>query len=205
MYKTLVILFAIFLAGCGGSDDAPDDGADAQANAKRPDGMSREFLAGVVERMEKEYPPTGHDIWTLADEVLSHGDNPSNEEFERRLTNAVLAALRVRAENIFAAVCVGRDPPGTDDLKFIVINRTGRPVAAVDGVLQIRSKFGSTVESLKLKIDKPIPPGGQADHRGHWSLPDSLLEQLSEGDKRYQTVFIAGKVTYGDGTVEQFP
>ena len=213
MRKMLLVAFAIFLIGCErGADrdadrtgDSPDVDPRTQALARRPVGMSPEFIEGLVVKMEKDYPPTGHDTWALVNDILSHGDNPSGSEFEKRLTQVVLKALRVRAENIFSAVCIGRDPPGTDDLKFVLTNRTGRKVSAVDGVLQIRNKFGNVIEALKLRVDKPMPPGGELTCGGHWSLPSELLNQLSARDERYQLKFISAKVTYGDGTVEQFP
>lgn len=208
MRQTLVVTFAILLTGCGGDDRSPD-AAEAdprrRALARRPEGMSAEFIEGLVAKMERDYPPTGHDTWVLADDILSHGDNPSNTEFERRLTRAVLKALRTRAENIFAVVCIGRDPPDTDDLKFVLTNRTGRKVSAAAGVIQVRNKFGSSIESLKLEVDKPIAPGGQAVCGGHWSLPAGLLDQLAAADERYQLKFVATKVAYADGTVELFP
>jgi hypothetical protein len=209
----LLVAFAIFLAGCGAGDDRDTDRTETpsetdprtRALSRRPEGMSAEFIEGLVAKMEKDYPPTGHDTWTLVDDVLSHVDNPSGSEFENRLKQTVLKALRIRAENIFAIVCLGRDPPGTDDLKFVLTNRTGRKVSAVDGVLQIRSKFGNIIESLKLSVDKPIAPGGELTCGGHWSLRSELLDQLSARDERYQLKFVAAKVTYDDGTVEQFP
>ena len=209
MRQLLVVTFAIFLAGCGQGDDPPGDatGADARtrALARRTGEMSAEFLEGLVAKMEKDYPPTGHDMWTLVDDLLSHGDNTSNAEFERRLKQVVLKALRTRAENIFAAAFVGRDPPDTDDLKFAITNRTGRKVSEVAGVMQIRGSFGSTVESLKLKVDKPIAVGGQAYCGGHWTLPTGLLDQLTAKNTRYELRFVAARVLYTDGTVEVFP
>ena len=213
MRQTLVVTFAILIAGCGRGDDRdadrPEESSGAEARkralARLPAGMSPEFIEGLVAKMERDYPPTGHDTWALAADILSAGDNPSNAEFERRLRQVVLSALRTRAENIFAVVCIGRDPPGTDDLKFAITNRTGRKASAAAGVIQVRNKFGSSIESLKLKVDKPIAPGGQAVCGGHWSLPAGLLDQLAAADERYQLKFVATKVTYADGTVELFP
>jgi hypothetical protein len=212
MRKMLLVTFAILLAGCGKGADRDADRAEAlpetdprtHALGRRPAGMSAEFIEELVAKMETDYPPTGHDTWTLVDDVLSRGDNLSNDEFEKRFRHAVLKALAVKAENIFGAVCIGRDPPGTDDLKFVLTNRTGRAVSAISGVMHIRNKFGNTIESLKLSADKPIPPGGELVCPGHWSLPAKLLDQLSAQDERYKIVFVAARVTFADGTTEQF-
>ncbi|MDP6635768.1 MAG: hypothetical protein QGG42_12775 [Phycisphaerae bacterium] len=210
MYKTLVVIFAVFMIGCGRGDDSnggesTDPDPKARALARRSEGISPEFLEGLVAKMEQDYPPTGHNTWALVDDLLSVGDRPSPAVFEKRLRQVVLKALRVKAENIFGIVCIGRDPPGTDDLKFVLTNRTGRNVAGVNGVIQVRTKFGNTIESLKLSADKPIAPGGELACGGHWSLPSALMEQLASGDGRYELKFVAAKVTFGDGTVEQFP
>ena len=208
MRQLLVVTLAILLSGCGG-DDRSGDSAETdprkRALSRRTGRMSREFLEGLVAKMERDYPPTGHDMWVLVEDILAHGDNPSNTEFERRLTRVVLKALRTRAENIFGAVFIGRDPPGTDDLKFAITNRTGRKVSVVEGVMQIRNSLGSNVESLKLKVDKPVAPGGEVYCGGQWSLPAGLMDQLSAEKTRYELRFVATKVTYTDGTVEAFP
>jgi len=208
MRQILVVTVAILLSGCGGDDRSPDTSETdhrKRALSRRSEQMSAEFLEGLVAKMERDYPPTGHDTWALVDDILSHGDNPSKAEFERRLKQVVLKALRTKAENIFGAVFIGRHPPGTDDVKFAITNRTGRKVSAVDGVMQIRNSFGSNVASLKLKVDKLMAPGGDADCGGHWSLPAGLLGQLSARNTRYELRFVATKVTYTDGTVEVFP
>jgi len=209
MRQLLVVTFAILLAGCDRDADRPVDSPDVdhkkQALTRLTEEMSAEFLEGLVAKMERDYPPTGHDMWALADDILSYGDNPSNAEFERRLKKVVLKALRTRAENIFGAVLIGRDPPGTDDLKFAITNRTGRKVSVAEGVMQIRNTFGSNVESLKLKVDKRMAPGGQANCGGHWPVSAGLLDQLVAGDKRYELRFVATKIIYTDGTVEVFP
>ena len=208
MRQILVVILAILLSGCGGDDrsgDSTETDPRKRALSRRTGQMSREFLEGLVAKMERDYPPTGHDMWVLVDDTLAHGDNPSNTEFERRLTQVVLKALRTRAENIFAAVFIGCDPPGTDDLKFAITNRTGRKVSAVEGVMQIRNSFGSNVQSLKLKVDKPIASGGQAYCGGQWSLPGGLMDQLSAKNTKHELRFVATKVTYIDGTVEVFP
>lgn len=204
---------AIWLAGCGGGDDRDADSREESARAdprtralgRLPDGMSAEFIERLVAKLKSEYPPTGHDMWVLADDILAHGDNPPNAEFERRLRQRVLSALRVRAENIFAVVFVGRDPPGADELKFVITNRTGRKVAEVSGVVQVLSAFDAKVASLKAGFAKPIGVGGHAAITGHWQLPDGLVEQLAADDDRYQLKFVATSVTYIDGTVEKFP
>ena len=213
MRQMLVITLAIGLAGCGRGDDrnadrggeSSDTDPRTRALARRPDGISPEFIEGLVAKLERDYPPTGHDTWALADDILANCDNPSEAEFENRLRRRVLGALRTRAENIFAVACIGRDPPDTDDLKFALTNRTGRKVSEVAGVIQILNTFGAAVESLKVKVGKPIEPGGQAACRGHWPMPGGLLDQLASADKRYQLKFVAASVTYSDGTVEQFP
>jgi len=208
MRQILVVTLAIVLSGCGGDDrseNASETDPRKRALSRRTEQISPEFLEGLVAKMERDYPPTGHDMWALADDVLSRGDNPSKAEFERRLTQVVLKALRTRAENIFGAVFIGRDPPGTDDLKFAITNRTGRKVSVVEGVMQIRNSLGSNVESLKLKVDKPIAPGGEAYYAGQWSLPVGLMDQLSDEKTKYELRFVATKVTYTDGTVEIFP
>jgi hypothetical protein len=209
----LVVTLAIGLAGCGREDDRqadrPDRPADTdprtRALGRLPDGMSAEVVEALIAKMKREYPPTGQDMWALADDILANIDNLSDVEFEKSLRQGVLAALRVRAENIFAVVCVGRDPPGTDDLKFAITNRTGRKVSEIAGVIQILNRFGAVVESLKAKVEKPISPGGQAACAGHWPMPAGLLGQLAAADKRYQLKFVARSVTYADGTVEEFP
>jgi|GEM_PF-2130770 len=207
MRQILVVTLAIFLSGC--ADDRSGDSSETdprkRALSRRTGDMSAEFIEGLVAKMERDYPPTGHDMWVLVDDILARGGNPSKTEFERQLENVVRKALRTRAENIFAAVFVGRDPPGTDDLKFAIANRTGRKVSAVDGVMQIRNSFGANVASLKLKVDKPIAPGGEAYCGGHWSLPAGLMDQLSAENTKYTLRFVAAKVTYADGTIEVFP
>ena len=208
MRQILLVTLAILLTGCG-SDERSGDPTETdprkRALARRTGEMSAEFLEGLVAKMERDYPPTGHDTWALVDDILSHGDNPSKAEFERRLRQTILKALRTKAENIFGAVFIGRDPPGTDDLKFAITNRTGRKVSVVEGVMQIRNSFGSNVESLKLKVNELMPPGGDADCGGHWSLPAGLLDQLSAKKTQYELNFVATKVIYTDGTVEVFP
>ena len=213
MRKVLVITLAICLAGCGreGGRDAdsrgqsPDTDPRTSALSRRPEGVSVDFLDGLVAKLEREYPPVGHDMWALVDDILATGGSPSETEFKELLRQRVLAALRTRAENIFAVVCIGRDPPDTDDLKFVLTNRTGRKVSEVSGVLQVLNTFGAVVESLNFRVDKPIEPGGQAACGGHWPLPSGLLDQLANADKRYQLKFVARSVTYADGTVEKFP
>jgi len=207
MCKMLIIALAAAVAGCGGDGSRRGQEPDpkTQALAGRHKDISREFVEKLAARIEREYPPTGHDAWTLINDVLAHADTSSEEILEQRVIQVVLKALRVRAENIFAAVFVGRDPPGTDDLKFMVINRTGRDVASVNGVIQVRGSFGATVETLKLNIDKPIPAGGELACGGHWSIPSGLIEQLAETDSKYELKYVASKVTYADSSVEQFP
>ena len=208
MRQILVVTLAVLLSGCGGNDRSPDSTETdprKRALARLTEQMSPEFLDGLVAKMEQDYPSTGHDTWVLVDDILSHGDNPSKTEFERRLKQTILKALRTKAENIFGAVFIGRHPPGTDDLKFAITNRTGRKVSEVEGVMQIRNSFGSNVQSLKLKVDKLMAPGGDVDCGGHWSLPAGLLDQLSAKKTQYQLRFVATKVIYTDGTVEVFP
>ena len=208
MRQVLILTLAIFLSGCGGDDRSPDASETdhrKRALSRRSEQMSAEFLEGLVAKMERDYPPTGHDTWALVDDILSHGDNPSKAEFERRLEQTILKALRTKAENIFGAVFVGRHPPGTDDLKFAITNRTGRKASVVEGVMQIRNSFGSNVESLKLKVNELMDPGGQADCGGHWPVSAGLMDQLSAKDTKYELRFVATKVIYTDGTVEVFP
>jgi hypothetical protein len=50
-----------------------------------------------------------------------------------------------------------------------------------------------------------MAPGGEFTGEGHWSLPPNLLDQLTKDDSRYKLKFVASKVTYTDGTVEQYP
>ena len=71
--------------------------------------------------------------------------------------------------------------------------------------MQIIRLFGSSVGSLKLKVDKLMAPGGDAACRGHWSLSGALIEELSAKDTKYELRFVATKVTYTDGTVEVYP
>jgi len=205
MRKLLVVVLAISFTGCGGDDGAQEPDPKDQAMARRPQNISSEFVKKLVSEIERDYPPTGHDIWTLVNETLAHPDTVSEPVLEQRLKQTVLKALREKAENIFAVVFIGRDPPGTDDLKFAVINRTGRDVSSVNGVIQVCSSFGAIVQSLKLDLDKPISAGGQLDCGGHWAMPSGLVEKLAEKDSSYKLQFVTSKVTFADGTVEQYP
>ncbi|MDP6546272.1 MAG: hypothetical protein QGH60_20015 [Phycisphaerae bacterium] len=206
-FVLLVLASAILLGGCGddGSPDPAETDPRKRALGRRSSDMSKEFLKGLVAKMERDYPPTGHDTWALVDDILSHGDNPSKGEFERRLEQTILKALRTKAENIFGAVFVGIDPPDTDDVKFAITNRTGRKVSVVEGVMQIRNTFGSSIASLNLKVNELMDPGSDASCRGHWPLQSGLLDQLAAKDTKYQLRFVATKVIYTDGTVEVFP
>ncbi len=205
MRKVLVVALAIVFAGCGGDDTAQEPDPKDQAMARRPKNISSEFVKKLVSEIERDYPPTGHDIWTLVNDTLSHPDTVSEPVLAQRLKQVVLKALREKAENIFAVVFIGRDPPGTDDLKFAVINRTGRDVSSLNGVIQVCSSFGAIVQSLKIDLDKPIAAGGRLDCGGHWSMPSGLVEKLAEKDSSYKLQFVASKVTYADGKVEEYP
>ncbi len=206
MRYMLLVSLAITLAGCGQGDERAEDvDPRTRALARRRDGISPEFIEKLVAKIERQHPPTGHDTWAIVDDVLSHEDTDSANILEQRVTTAVIKALRVKAENIFAVVCLGVDPPGTEDLKFVVANRTGRNVSDVSGVIQVRSSFGAAVESLKFSINEQMAPGGEFTGEGHWSLPPNLLDQLTKDDSRYKLKFVASKVTYTDGTVEQYP
>jgi hypothetical protein len=206
MRKMLVVVLAIAFAGCGGDNDnaqAPDP--KDQAMARRPQNISSEFVKKLVSEIQRDYPPTGHDIWTLVNETLAHPDTVSEAVLQQRLTQTVLKALREKAENIFAVVFIGRDPPGTDDLKFAVINRTGRDVSSLKGVIQVCSSSGIVLHSLKLDLDKPISAAGQLDCGGHWAMPSGLVEKLAEKDNGYKLQFVVSTVTFSDGTVEEYP
>jgi hypothetical protein len=213
MRKMFLVGFAIFLTGCGADqntepvkDAADEPDPKAKALARLPEGVSPEFVETLVAKMEKDYPPTGYDTWAIVDDILVDGDIDSAQMLADRLDKRVLDAVRVRAENIFAAVCIGCDPPGTDDLKFVITNRTGRKVLSVDGVIQIRMRsFGNIIESLKLSVDKPMAPGGELACGGHWSLPPAFIDQLSAEDCPYDFKFVASKVVFGDSSVQQFP
>lgn len=210
----VVIMLAVLLAGCGADSSEETTGADARKGAqiargralsRLTDDMSAEYIEGLVAKMEKDYPHTGYDMWVLADDILSYDDNPSNTEFERRLKHAVLQALRTKAENIFAAVYLGSNPPGTDKLQFVITNRTDRQVSKVVGVMQIRNTVDGNVESMNFKVDKPVDPGRQVVCDTFWTLPTGLHEQLVADDNQYELKFVARKVTYIDGTIEVYP
>jgi len=209
MRNAIAFVMVGFLAGCGGdsapTEQTPDADPREVAISKRPVGVAPEFLETLAAKMERDYPPTGHNIWTLVDEALSDGGVTSEQQIETRLKQIVQVALREKAAGVFAVVCAGLDPPGSGDLTFVIINRTGRDVSSLNGVIRIDSSSGISLETLAMSADKPLVAGGQLACRGHWSLKSDLIDEISKPDTEYKLTFIVAKVTYADGTVELYP
>lgn len=90
-------------------------------------------------------------------------------------------------------------------LSFILTNRSGKEIRAVQGSIRLYDPSGAYLAGLPLKITGPIETGAAVTKKGVWlDVGGLVLGMLDESSKKMTFKFAADRVTYQDGQTQTF-
>lgn len=94
---------------------------------------------------------------------------------------------------------------GAPQFRFRLSNKTGKAIKSFRGsVIMIKPKTARPVLGLYLRCNQPMSAGGGVNVSGVWSLASKEEKQIKEQGKGLLIEFVARRITYQDGSSEEF-